>query len=616
MNWLTALIALLSFAHAAYAQDAPADSSVRLVREHIDYDVNIDGTATVTAELALSATTRNALGQVSQRTISYQEGMSEIELIEMYTLKADGKRIDVAPSGVVVQVPPAYANAAMYADMKIKRIIFPDVSVGDQVVYKYKRHVRTPLFPGYYFDSQVFPKSVFHDDVRITVRHARAHQLHFHARELRALPSSSTETHITHEWRFTHAQPTPEEPGSISNFDRDPVFELSSFQDWSEIANAYDARARDKAAVTPAIQKMADQIIGKTKDRRRQAVLIHAWVAANIRYVAIYLGAGGYVPHTADSILANRYGDCKDYVTLTQALLAAKGIAGMPVIINASNRFRVPSITTPTLFNHAILYLPEFKSYLDPTARTLAFGMLSIFEANKPVLHTRDFKGLLYTPGIVAETNTFNSDSTIEVGSDGSITGTTVVIGKDVAAAQMRQIIGRLEDPQYTKQYATALLSVEGLTGTSSFTTQNGGSSAGYTTAFTIHNWLNLPGPGAVRLPTGILGASSIRLAALQNLNQRAWTIDRMCIPGQFIETSTIKLPLSVTPNNIPEDVEIANAVANYRAAYSREGNIIKISRTLTIGDTNTICTPENSAQAREIFEHVRRDTSAQMTYE
>jgi hypothetical protein len=36
---------------------------------------------------------------------------------------------------------------------------------------------------------------------------------------------------------------------------------------------------------------------------------IYNWVNQNLRYVAIYLGDGGLVPHDADSIFRNRYGD-------------------------------------------------------------------------------------------------------------------------------------------------------------------------------------------------------------------------------------------------------------------------------------------------------------------
>jgi hypothetical protein len=53
--------------------------------------------------------------------------------------------------------------------------------------------------------------------------------------------------------------------------------------------------------------------------------------------VAIFLGNGGYEPHDAATVLENRYGDCKDHVALLEALLKAKGIASVPVLVGSSS---------------------------------------------------------------------------------------------------------------------------------------------------------------------------------------------------------------------------------------------------------------------------------------
>jgi len=41
------------------------------------------------------------------------------------------------------------------------------------------------------------------------------------------------------------------------------------------------------------------------------------------------------VPHDAQSILDNRYGDCKDHVVILEALLEAVGIDSSPALINS-----------------------------------------------------------------------------------------------------------------------------------------------------------------------------------------------------------------------------------------------------------------------------------------
>ena len=67
------------------------------------------------------------------------------------------------------------------------------------------------------------------------------------------------------------------------------------------------------------------------------------------------------MPHDADVVIANGYGDCKDHATLFAALLQAKGIASEPVLINANNSYALPDAPTLAQFNHLITWIPELK---------------------------------------------------------------------------------------------------------------------------------------------------------------------------------------------------------------------------------------------------------------
>ena len=63
------------------------------------------------------------------------------------------------------------------------------------------------------------------------------------------------------------------------------------------------------------------------------------------RYISISFGAGRYRPHSAEEVLANQYGDCKDKHTLFAALLKAAGIQAWPALIGVGVKFdsSVPS---------------------------------------------------------------------------------------------------------------------------------------------------------------------------------------------------------------------------------------------------------------------------------
>jgi hypothetical protein len=112
-------------------------------------------------------------------------------------------------------------------------------------------------------------------------------------------------------------------------------------------------------------------------------------VTRNIRYVAIYLGDGGIIPHDANSIIRNRYGDCKDHNALLIALLSAKGINATSALINSGSAFVVPKLPVIGPFNHVITYIPAWDLYLDSTAEMAPFGVLPNGEVDKPTLLTK-----------------------------------------------------------------------------------------------------------------------------------------------------------------------------------------------------------------------------------
>ena len=96
--------------------------------------------------------------------------------------------------------------------------------------------------------------------------------------------------------------------------------------------------------MTDKVRAQADQITAGVTDRREQA---HAGSTngsgQRIRYVGVEVGTGTLLPHEAETVLTNGYGDCKDHVVLFSALLKAKGIKSEFVLINLGNNYSLPT---------------------------------------------------------------------------------------------------------------------------------------------------------------------------------------------------------------------------------------------------------------------------------
>jgi hypothetical protein len=93
------------------------------------------------------------------------------------------------------------------------------------------------------------------------------------------------------------------EATGLSAWDTDPHFIISTFPDYAAVGAAYRALVAAKTEVTPRIQALADDITAGASDWREQAHRSYDRVSEYIRYVAVFLGNGGYEPHDAISIL-------------------------------------------------------------------------------------------------------------------------------------------------------------------------------------------------------------------------------------------------------------------------------------------------------------------------
>ena len=89
-----------------------------------------------------------------------------------------------------------------------------------------------------------------------------------------------------------------------------PQFIATTLPNLEEIGTILHRGAIGRAEPTPAIAALAAHIAGD-RSGLDAARALHAWVAANIRYVAVCLNPDdGYIPHAAAEILKAGYGDC------------------------------------------------------------------------------------------------------------------------------------------------------------------------------------------------------------------------------------------------------------------------------------------------------------------
>lgn len=600
-------------ASCALAQD---EGHVRYLKDVSAYRVNPDATYSVVSELSYRLLTEAALVANGKAAISYRSGLEEVEVLDAYTLKPDGRRIAVGEAGVQLQEGElATGYEISQADQRKLMITFPQLEVGDAAVYRYRLTGKATIFPGQFFTSHVYSRNIGWDEVTLSIDVPAAMPLQAEAVRMDVLPVQEQEGRRIYRWRARNLPVVHREPASVDLFPVTPHLVASTFKGWEEFAAAYERLARPKVQVTQAIRQMADEITQSATKPRDQARLIYEWVAKNVRYVASWIGAEGWVPHTAELVLSNRYGDCKDHAVLLEALLAAKGIASTSVMINRDkSSYSLPSVAFPD-FNHVITYLPAFGLYLDSTTgSTTPFGTLPITEIGKPVIHTSGFNGVRRTPMNDPGEFTSTRTSRLTIFRDGAMQGELGIKATGPATIELRQMqqaLGQRKEEDWVRDMLAGQI-LEG-EGHIKFDDSRNGSSMALRLNVSVRDYLAVSQSGTIPLAPLLVGPLSFdSLRAVYTRAQRA--LPYWCPAWRLEDRYEIRLPRDFRLT-LPKGRVIEEGGYSYRSRYLLQRGILFVTRRLTIRRAAMACRPQEYAAAKAVVSRIEHDLRSQVIY-
>ncbi len=252
---ISALLILPLQASAEGGATLKAGIPIGYKQYHVHYDVNADGTYTESDELAVSVLTDQGVLQSKNWQVGMRNsglGMTRnrhVEILTAYTLKKDGEHIDaiqpVAQSGIE-------GNSSGVAPI----VSFPNVEIGDTLVFSYKVIQKEPILPNQIVLKQFFPKFIAYEDAIISLNALES--LHFRIETVgvgKARKSSSG--HIQRMvWKYQNRKPeVVSDPRFLLRSDSTPRIHISTFKD-----NAAEAEALNNSPVisSPPLFPMKD----------------------------------------------------------------------------------------------------------------------------------------------------------------------------------------------------------------------------------------------------------------------------------------------------------------------------------------------------------------------
>jgi transglutaminase-like putative cysteine protease len=570
--------------------------------------LHADGSSDTDVEARILINQSGGIAKLAQQRFSYNATLESAEVLQAYTLKKDGKRIDVPAEAIVDQAEAASGGPLMLEDRRTGTIVFPQVENGDKLVFHLRIHAREQLYPGQLILTSAPFGILQSEDREVEVAIPEGRVAHADVRgDFIAQPPVTADGYTRYRWIAKPQAYRRHESEAVSYTDYGPRLLISTFDSYAEMAQAFQSRFGDKAQAGSAARALAAKLVAGLKGEREKAAAIHEWVRANIRYVALYVGAGGVVPHSADEVLARRFGDCKDHAVLMEAMLGAGGIASTPALINFGDSFALSKV--PAGFNHVITYVPSLDQFFDSTDSATAAGILPVGDSDKDVLLTRSGK-IAHTPPDLSQK--LVAHIRYRAAADGSAQFKGANVASGSASGRMQYSFEHLATDA-KQNIVPEILRERGLHGSGSFSfSQLGKGSASNRLAVEgqLDDFLQPAGIYGVRLST-IFGAleQTVRLRS----QELARTQPFVCVAVDARDEAVLELPSGADVLSLPANVDASAAGLHYSATYRREGSSITVQRTLLHRHPGAVCTPEEYAEQLKVFELARHDLKAQV---
>jgi hypothetical protein len=599
----------------AFAQYKP---SYTVVKSYARFEVNKDASYTQFFEEQARVDTPQGIRLLGERKITYNSTLEGVEVLEAYTLQPDGTRIAIPLDQIRTQDETA-DDGGIYSDSKSKVIIYPKLEVGSQVYYRAKSVQHTPEFPGHFFNWEHYSPHVRYENVVVELVHDEALSMGVTAKGMQGgkLETSTKPHTVAYQFTFSQDKAYPPEESRADLSDFAPNFSASTFKSYADVAQAYQSRAQEKAAITPALQALSNELIAKAKAKTtlEKVKVLHHWVSQNIRYLGIYVGAGGYVPHDAQSILDNRYGDCKDHVVILEALLAAAGIDSSPALINSSYAYLLPNLPTVGIFDHVISYVPSLNVYLDSTSRFAPLGTLPHSDMDKPVLLTQTGQ-VSQTPKTDHHKDRTEARIQMRLTHDGSIEGTSQakMFGIFEVASRNSQFNYQNKNQDDIVNRLLSRFQETGWGELGKTEPTNFDKPWQVDATFELDPVVNVPGPSAMAIPVGLAPGHIKSFADVVLPKERRFPT--LCNSTQHEEWIELTFPKDLKITRVPKDMSFAKGNLKYQSTYVLKGQVLQMKRTYLSTYKNKICDAASDQYFSAFTKVLRRDLRQQVFFQ
>jgi len=516
-----------------------------------------------------------------QRGIQYSGQSQQLNMLHARIYHSGGR---VSEGEDLGESSSSDSTFATYDDLRSRQYRFRDLRPGDVLELEY---TITPLLNenpyGKYFAQLVaFGTSVPSSFQRYVLR--SPHEIHLSSSE-HSLPPATLQRRLTEDvriWERANIAALVREPRSPSWSEQGAYLHVSNFDSWETLGKWYADLIRPQFKLNAELEQQVAKIVQNHPNRLDRAAAIDELVLKNTRYVALELGVYGFKPYPVTQTFTRRFGDCKDKASLMVALLRAADIDADIALVRTKRLGDIISQpASVSIFDHAIVYVPEFDLWLDGTAEFSSLRELPVDDQDVMALTVAlDGKAKLRrTPGTSANDNYSRRTINARLAPDGTIlfTGATYVRGEDAPELRRQLEPGESKLGYVRDHLAQVLPAVEvhdvQLPANPSDTVSL--SFSGELTSF--------HGRHSATLPSSWMERNYVSTLATRNSRSQDLLLEA---PWTTTEEIHVELPDGARLTGIPQNQSISSAFGTAEIRYEIEGDHLAVLSTVKFSAT------------------------------
>lgn len=399
-----------------------------------------------------------------------------------------------------------------------------------------------------------------------------------------------------------------------------------NFATWDGVAKWIVRLNEGRRTASPAITDEVRQLVANKSDFDSRVRAITNFMQAEVRYVAIEIGIGGYQPHPAADVFRHRYGDCKDKATLLASMLNEAGIRSRYLLVHTGSGV-VKSELPSTFFNHAIVAIelpsdvPEGaypsavktsdgKRFVifDPTARFVPLGMLHASLQGSYGLLVSDTGGeLIRLPLLDPANNTILRIGKFALAADGTLSGEITESRTGDHASSSRYRLADLDTSartNYIERFASHSLKHASIQNPKIENLDSIDKALVIKYGLQMQSYSQVAGPLLLVRPR-VLGQKAFEI---KRNKPRNYAFD---LSGTSDEKDTfdIELPAGYTVDDLPRPVQIDFGFGAYKSRVEFKGSTLRYEREYIIRDP--VIAASKADELRKFEDTIGRDEFA-----